>query len=254
MNTESLPQSASGRIRLRNLTFYDTDDILALVNRIEAERPSSSFTWNYAIERSSGATSTKVLELREFTGRPRRTGIGQQVLLLAPVRWRRPMIFRLLPPDKLYDNPLQALVGSAEEQTLPAVMVSELGYALEGLYRPCKNMPRPPTMADVSDFVIRIKKTKLKGTRNRALLARKAELLDDATRKLLYLSTAALRSVRQMKSQSEGMAKYAKALGLDVTKVEQLCNATDQAHDLFSPFEEHLAAISEEARAVVDAG
>jgi hypothetical protein len=254
MSIEELPQSASGRIRLRNLTFYNTDDIITLVNRIEAERPSASCPWSYAVERSTGKDTPKILEFREFTGRPRLrapAGTGQEVLLLAPTRWRRPLIFRLLGPDKLYGNPIQALVNSSEDRTLPKEMVSELGNAIDGLFRQKVHVPFKPL--DVSDIVIRINKTKAKGSQKRGQLLRKAELLEDATRRLCYQSATALRSAGQMKGQAEAMVKHAKALGLDITKVEQILHATEQASKLFSPFEERLAALTLEARKLVDA-
>jgi hypothetical protein len=258
MSIENLPLSAGGKLRIRNMTHYNTEDIVALVNAVEKQRSAAKFVWAYHVERSSVEGVEKVLELREFTGKPRQvrksTGGPTMVRLLAPARWRRPLTMRLVPPDKIYDSPLQSLSQAVNEEApmLPEHMVEELAYAVASLFRSMSYADNERDL-NVRGLKVRIETKRIKGNKKHAALARKRELLHTAHLQVLYRGGNAAKGIQIAYESALTMLANAKALGMDMSKVQAMVDSLQQAAILLHPLEERSTEIAKEAQMMVDA-
>lgn len=261
MSIENLPQSAQGDLRIRNLTHYNTEDIIALVNRIEENRPSSKFQWAGNVDRATVPGMQKVLELREFTGAPRHesvyvdgSSVQGRVLLLAPIRWRSPLILRLVPPDKLYSSPLQTLSEEAmcDTRTLPTPMLLELAEAVARLYRQRSHGGIIPVI-QMDGLSIRIDKTRPKGNKKHAALARKRTMIHESHQSMTYRSKQAERAVEIMLGDAIRMRSLAGSMGMGESPLEDLVKAMREAYGIVKGARERTEQLAREAQEMVDA-
>lgn len=261
MSIDSLPRTKLGGLRLRNLTHYNTDDLMAIVDMVQQAFNSSNHTWSYAVEQASVEGSDKVLEIREFTGRPRtiRRNTGattgpMQRLFLAPSRWRSPLTFRVLPPEKLHDSPLQTLTESTQENpSIPAHMVEEFAGAVGYLWRQRVYNSDQRATPSTAGMKIRIGTVRPKGSKKHAALARKRELLHTETRRITYRTEQALRYVKAMEEHLKKVEKHTKGMGLDLTKVNAAMSAVRTALIALEPTQDICTKIAKEAQDMVDA-
>jgi hypothetical protein len=264
MSIDTLPSTKIGGLRIRNLTHYNTDDLMAIVNRVQKVFSGPAHTWSYAVEEASVEGSDKVLEIREFTGRPRsirrHNGTAQVTappstrLFLAPSRWRNPLTFRVLPPEKLHESPLQTLSESTEDNpTIPQHMVQEFADAVGYLWRQRVYSSAERATPRVSDMTIRIGAVKPKGNKKHAALARKRLLLHNETRRISYRTEQALRYVKAMQEHLQKVEIHTKAMGLDLTKVEMALASVRTALFALEPTQGLCDRIAKEAQDMVDA-
>ena len=263
MSIDNLPQSARGTLRIRNLTHYNTDDIVALVNRIEESRPASQFQWAGNVERATVPGMQKVLELREFTGAPRHEnvyvdGVSVQgrVLLLAPVRWRAPLTLRLVPPDKLYSSPLQTLSEEAmcDTRTLPAPMLLELAETIARLWRTSRTgLGNTVPVILLDGLSIRIDKTRAKGNKKHAALARKRTMIHESHQSVTYRSKQAERAVEIMLQDAIRMQSLAGGMGMGAEPLNELVSQMKTAYGIVKGARERTEQLAREAQEMVDA-
>ena len=256
MSIDNLPQTARGDFRLRNLTHYNTEDILRLMNAIEAERPLSLFSFARNVERATVPGMQKVLELREFTGTPRTDVRTERLRLLANTRWKQPLVLRLLPPDKLYSNPLQTLSEAGGEgiPKVPSDMVVEFANEIEGLYRTTDFTTRKNVVSlNVEHMTIRIESKRAKGNKKQGALARHRELLHNAYLEVKYREKLASKALEHLNEATSRIMIAAKALGIEDDRVQPFVEAGKQAHKLLQPLPHIAEDLTRQAQEKVDA-
>lgn len=261
MSIDNLPSTKLGGIRLRNLSHYNTDDLLAIIDAVQASTPDADYTWSYSVEQSCVEGLDKVIEVREFTGQPRvsKKYQGNSVVysrrsFLAPSRWRDPMTFRVMPPEKLHESPIQTLTeATSDNPTVPQYMVEEFAERVRGLWRQRTYKSEPAAMPDVSLMKIRISPSRLKGNKKRAALARKRQLLHGETLRIEYRTEQALRATRAMREHVQKVLKYTVAMGMDASKVQGVLAAVSTALEALEPTEATCKTLAKEAQQMVDA-
>ena len=143
--------TALGSFVVHNATSYDTDDLVALIERIEAVaaredqgRPRLSMSVRGAAEKETGRDPG-------LTGEPAPLHFihakgpveplvtdhetwMQWVVIRNVKEMLQPTRLRLLPPHRLHVNPLRSLLSAAGEQRVPATMLHELARIVQDLY------------------------------------------------------------------------------------------------------------------------
>jgi len=143
----SIRYTTTGSMGVINFTRYSTDDIIALLDVIESNVPAPArhngkvpAEGRYA--GTVGPNEIPVLIFKHFTGAPKQhtsyqngRAVRGHRLLLAHTRWKFPCEVRMLPPEKVYENPMEALAAVVDgEQRLPHQMRDELGHRLLECY------------------------------------------------------------------------------------------------------------------------
>jgi len=139
--------SSTGSVGFINYTRYCSADITSLLDFIEAQvPPGDRSAEKIMVSPRYGSTAAPgeppVLIIKTFTGSPKYKYVTEsgksrrtQRLLLAHTRWKFPNEVRVLPPDKVYENPVEALTAVVDgTPQLPAQMVDELGNRLLECY------------------------------------------------------------------------------------------------------------------------
>jgi hypothetical protein len=256
MSIDNLPQTARGDFRLRNLTHYNTEDILRLMNAIEKERPLSTFSFALNVQRTTVPGMQKVLELREFTGTPRTDARTERLRLLANTRWKQPLVFRLLPPDKLYSNPLQTLSEAGGEgiPKMPSDMVVELAAEIEGLYRATNLSTRKNVISlKVEHMTIRIEPKRAKGNKKQGALARHRELLHNAYLEVKYREGLASKALEHLNEAASRIMIAAKALGIEDDRVQRIADDGRMSYRLIQMLPDIAEDLARQAQEKVDA-
>jgi hypothetical protein len=175
-----------GTFTIENATRYETADLLAVVSRVEAcaaraagGRPRMSRVAMGACEERWGRGPCAPVPLRftTFGGTVEVLEIYDGATLVhRGVRWiarflfNQPTRVRLVPPERLHVNALEAVVlAAATEPRVPASMVAELAGRIQDLYQPWDfryDGRRPPDV-DVSDLRVRFRGP-MRGSRRRA--------------------------------------------------------------------------------------
>ena len=160
--------SSTGSVGFINYTRYCSADIISLLDFIEAQVPAADRCGQkITVSPRYGATTSPgeapVLIIKSFTGSPKYKYVTEsgksrrtQRLLLAATRWKFPNEVRVLPPDKVYENPVEALTAVVDgTPQLPAQMVDELGIRLlecyeTWAYRSGRGKALPPDFSGLS--------------------------------------------------------------------------------------------------------
>jgi len=236
MSLENLPKTRSGSARVRNLTHYNTEDLIDIIHLVEAPM-TQGVQWSNAVEEYTPGGLEKVIEFREFTGQPRDTsgyGSERRRLFSMSRRWRTPLLTRLLPPDKLYPNPVEALVVSAEDgqELLPQQMVEQLVESLVGMYR----YPRSfRSMSEVKDMVpmkgarVRINAKRKPRSRKQAILARKRELLHRQHIRATYRVRSAKSALTHLNDALAMVRKYSLGIGMEASSLDEMMSFVQAA-------------------------
>jgi len=260
MSIESLPKTLSGSARVRNLTHYNTDDLIKLIDSVERSRCMTVVRWCNTVESSMAGGLEKVFEFRVFTGKPRdRRPHGTTVAVRQFVmhrRWRSPLVFRLLPPEKLYVSPVQSLVVSGEDsgEMLPSQMTYELADALAGVYdvpyTQRHNLPKIESV--VGGLRVRIESKRKPRSRKQAILARKRELLHQHFRRAGYRIGQVERALVTLTEAFTAMHGYAKGMGMDTTSIAGMVETVVATRTLFGPLRGEAEKYAVEAQQLVD--
>jgi len=256
MSIDNLPQTARGDFRLRNLTHYNTEDILRLMNAIEKGRPLDTFDFARNVHRATVPGMQKVLELREFTGTPRTDARTERLRFLANTRWKQPLKLRLLPPDKLYSNPLQTLSEAGGEgiPSVPSDMVVELAAEIEGLYRTIDFSNRRNVISlKAEHMTIRIESKRTKGNKKQGALARHRELLHNAYLEVKYREGLASKALEHLNEAASRIVIAAKALGIEDDRVKRIADDGKQSYRLLQDLPHIAEDLARQAQEKVDA-
>ena len=233
MSIESLPKTLSGSARIRNLTHYNIDDLIALIHKVELTFPDK-VVWSQSVKENSVGGLDKVFEFREFTGRPKDTapyGKKEKVRTFVMMRrWRTPLTFRMLPPDKLYISPLESICVAGEDgcEVIPKYMAAQLAESISGCYyRNYKHSRTDNWVELVADMQIRIDKKRKPGSKKHASLARKRELLHKNYRSANY-NLAKLEAASDiLKEAFAAMERYAKSMGMDMSGINDMMESLE---------------------------
>lgn len=262
MSIESLPKTKSGSARVRNLTHYNTEDLIAVIEAVERTRKYPQ--WGHSVEQSSMDGLDKVMEFREFTGKPRdmrpygKTESVRQFVMHR--RWRTPLLLRVLPPEKLYINPIHSLVQTSDEadtqELLPEHMLLQLVDAIDSLYahdyRRHGHQEKADWPAIMRNVSVRINRNRKPRSRKQAILARKRELLHKHYRSAGYRIDQVERSMHVLDEAFASILRYAKGMGMDTTEVEKMIDTMGNVRGTFAPLRETAKRYAVEAQQLVD--
>lgn len=166
-------------IKITNYTRYSTADLKALIDAVEAKTGQPKPLFSTYVKSNAGENYVPEYIFRDYTGAVQHhytydTAVRRQLgrVFVARMRWREPLTFRLLPHDRLHENPLEDLLKSAGHQTptIPHEMLLELTKRIQTLYmywmaRGSYRTPAPDT--DISGLHLRIMKRRDAGSSKR---------------------------------------------------------------------------------------
>jgi hypothetical protein len=259
MSIETLPKTLSGSARVRNLTHYNTEDLLALIDKVE--RTFEKREWCSSVTDNMVGGLEKVIEFREFTGKPRDiTPYGKTEKVRTFVmsrRWRTPLLFRLLPPEKLYISPVQSLAVSVEgeSETVPAHMVIQLADALAQMYyQPYQRGHVRGTDWEkvVKNISLRINRNRKARSRKQAILARKRELLHKNYRRAKYRIGQVESALINLQEAFTSMERYAKGMGMDMTAINEMVTSLHVSKETFNTLRDSAEKYAIDAQQMVD--
>lgn len=259
--------TALGRYRIENQTRYNTDDVMAIVNEIEAEafriKITNIDTWSGSSEeekneykktwwkdRSHGAPFGGTLQLvdrmsgvsevsnREYSPNERDWVIKKRKIYVdGGDCWN---YIRMCPPDKLYSNPIEALSADDTDPQAPQFMVQQFAEVLC-----CVTYNCPLTNVNK---VLRIEAER--GSPRLGVNKRPAQL-----EKFLADSTGAsynvmhgqngLGSARRMADRLEKIEKQLNLTGINRVK-EAIAQAEAQAKAAYDMFNNYVSSIPQE--------
>ena len=146
MSTQ-MPTTTLGTFSVLNYTRYCTEDLVAILNVLEAAVPQMAYVGGKPAvatygNRAGGPTEAVTIVFKDFTGVPvydYTYTSGQRIkgkkFILAKRRWNAPFEFRLLPPERIHDNPVEALALATEQTpTLPESMRDEVVQRMTGMF------------------------------------------------------------------------------------------------------------------------
>ena len=249
MESAELPCTASGVLRICNYTRYNTDDLLALLNAVEAAIPSYEKkggvpTLGNSIQRVSVTDIEPVVTFKVFTGVPRENasshGKGRVVhsrRLMAAQRWRYPLEMRCIPPEKLHMNPMAALTAAGDGvELLPQHMVEELverfcGFYAYWGYQYGKQTPDKPS---ISGLQVRVESKRAASAPKRTKRTVALERIERARQEASYRLPSHTKAVDNLRDLARRINAVAEAAELDtdplMAKLKTLVDATDAFH------------------------
>ena len=241
------PTTSTGSFELVNYTHYNTTDLLAVLEKVESFVPAGArvtpngkpkMAQNVTMAAVTGETSRVVF--KSFTGVPRHavtyTNGGRQTgnrLILARQRWKTPTELRMLPPDKLHANPLEAIAVAGEglQPTVPPYMVVEIAERFISFYEAWgyrSGLSKDVVLNAVRSMQIRYssKRAATAPKRSRAVVA--AERLSAAVTDSSWRNKAAQDKIETLNLVGSRIAKNAQVLGLD-NNIPALARALEAA-------------------------
>jgi hypothetical protein len=256
MSIETLPKTLSGSARVRNLTHYNTEDLLALID--EVERTFEKREWCSSVTDNMVGGLEKVIEFREFTGKPRDIRLpvrGEKIrTFVMSRRWRTPLLFRLLPPEKLYISPVQSLAVSVEgeSETVPAHMVIQLADALAQMYYQRGRVVGTTWEKVVENISLRINRNRKPRSRKQAILARKRELLHKNYHRAKYRIGQVESALSNLQEAFTSMERYAKGMGIDMTAINEMVTLLRVSKETFNTLRDSAEKCAIDAQQMVD--
>lgn len=187
-------------MEINNYTRYNTDDIRAILERIEKE---SNFTgWRNGMQ---------TLTINEFNpSNPyvtTRSGYAtvQTKRYVSKTMWSRPGQMSMLTPGKIYENPLQELVQEGEQE-VPKDMVQAIGASLWTRGHRTAWTSNAPNYADMRIRVMK-KAAQKKPKNEKSAVEARDKYAKTNVQTLEWASSRAYNEVRRLAQKHLGVAE-----------------------------------------------
>jgi hypothetical protein len=190
--------STTGAYRIENQTRYDSHDLLALVNWIEAQFASGTNRRPYGtvlqfVDWRTSATQRNLSKL--VNGKWVTATVPNWVKEYAHHDWN---VIRVVPPDRLFTNCLEALGWDGKEA--PATLVEMIAQRVADEIIPV-NQNRQMTLEKMPTFTLRVNEKRGSRRRGADMTAARASVMENKLNKarskvgngLWYMKTSATR-------------------------------------------------------------